>query len=102
MTEDEAKTRWCPFARGETGQGSGINRIWDDHDPTPQHCLCIASACMAWHASRRGPHYFVTYKDQPEAEYIWNPLAPEHANAVKDPQNYKVRIVHDQTGYCGL
>jgi hypothetical protein len=32
MTEDEAKTKWCPYKRGELYDGT----------------RCIASACMAW------------------------------------------------------
>lgn len=48
MTEDEAKTKWCPLAnahgdsmlRGTEPSGKLV-RDW-------QHTLCIGSACMAW------------------------------------------------------
>ena len=46
MTEDEAKTKWCPFTRC----GEGINRTSDGSVffkgsvATP----CIGSVCMAW------------------------------------------------------
>lgn len=70
MTEDEAKAKWCPFARVvETGEYShdkdaAFNRIDNcDHrgdqpitDTVPHipelnllpTTLCIGSACMAW------------------------------------------------------
>lgn len=55
MTEDEAKTKWCPFARVgsfATGLGSinrgahadGIVR----RSTLPDEAMCIGSACMAW------------------------------------------------------
>lgn len=60
MTEDEAKTKWCPFARTLTVLDSGdtlppANRlsvaetILVTGDPlSPEACRCIGSACMAW------------------------------------------------------
>lgn len=43
LTEEEAKTKWCPQARsGEPDEGSGWNR-YKDHG-----CCCIASECAAW------------------------------------------------------
>ena len=53
MNETEAKTKWCPFARGEDPAGANrfsVNRANSDS------CLCIASDCMAWRwsAGREG------------------------------------------------
>ena len=57
MTEEEAKTKWCPFSRviaqdrGRLVQGSAApNRInWiGEESEAPVGSLCIASACMAW------------------------------------------------------
>ena len=62
MTEEEAKTKWCPFARVEMYVrgvvGRGCNRIvTDDHDLNEKIQVaingtggtkCIGSACMAW------------------------------------------------------
>lgn len=50
MTEDEAKTKWCPFVRLTASQGE-----WHTNREGPKshlsqegHACCIASACMAW------------------------------------------------------
>jgi hypothetical protein len=58
MTEDEAKTKWCPFARvslaGTKLQISPHNRAEADHGsrvdsvPNPPYARCLGSACMAW------------------------------------------------------
>ena len=58
MTEEEAMTKWCPFARilDRSDVGAGINRpltMLDADDstlPTWQaaETRCIASGCMAW------------------------------------------------------
>jgi hypothetical protein len=54
MSEDEAKTKWCPFARAALGWevragqdetlAATVNRGSGISDP----CRCIASECMAW------------------------------------------------------
>lgn len=42
MTEDEAKTKWCPFTRVGFADHGGTNNRHDGG------LNCIASACMAW------------------------------------------------------
>jgi hypothetical protein len=44
MTEEEAKTKWCPFARCYTSDGS-YNRY--DHGISPA-TACIGAKCMSW------------------------------------------------------
>ena len=60
MTEDEARKRWCPFARSRSmeyaTEDSGramVARIGpgEEHPST----FCIASACMAWRWHRGVP-----------------------------------------------
>lgn len=47
MTEEEAKTKWCPFARQDTR--GGVTSYGGEGSSTyPVKCMCIASACMAW------------------------------------------------------
>lgn len=63
MTEDEAKTKWCPFVRmavgtvAEDGEsnvplvGATPNRFVDRNSGRwsyPKGAACIGSACMAW------------------------------------------------------
>jgi len=51
MTEDEARTKWCPFAFAALSpSGPAVNRIvGDDRPPLPKAgTQCIASDCMMW------------------------------------------------------
>jgi hypothetical protein len=49
MTEDEAKTKWCPQARLASSGGS-VNRyhVGGMGGGVVSGSNCIASACMAW------------------------------------------------------
>src|SRR5689334_11287401 len=59
LTETEAQTKWCPFARcsvfndGEMNAPS-FNRLrgHDAKADSPVEARCIASACMAWRWGR--------------------------------------------------
>jgi hypothetical protein len=50
LPEEEAKTKWCPFALTAV-------QAWDsvvaENVDTKGQCNCIASACMAWR--KHGP-----------------------------------------------
>jgi len=55
MKEEEAKTKWCPQVRlSEHKKGvffSAFNRffgVFDNVEPMPRDCNCIASDCMMW------------------------------------------------------
>lgn len=50
VTEEEARTRWCPFAREGYASTGGYNR-WGGAFGDGLHCF--ASQCMAWRAETR-------------------------------------------------
>jgi hypothetical protein len=61
MTEQEAKQRWCPFARTVEYTGGGgsqpRNRVADSRDmsvlaSTLLGVQCIGSQCMAWRKTK--------------------------------------------------
>lgn len=45
MTEDEAKTKWCPMARVDSTAANRGDQYGFQIDRDP---CCIGSACMAW------------------------------------------------------
>lgn len=55
MTEDEAKTKWCPMSRTVRGMNVGMvvsnfNRVWDEKGGPEilPATNCIGSGCMMW------------------------------------------------------
>lgn len=51
MTEDEAKTKWCPQAINTIEEYGSYNRkayTGPDCGGAAVDCLCIASECMWW------------------------------------------------------
>ena len=54
MTEDEARKKWCPFARviqfdiDEMPTGNRLYTASNDEMNFDGPALCIASECMAW------------------------------------------------------
>jgi hypothetical protein len=45
MTEDEAKTKWCPYVRFVDCE----DRLYDNRPSSMQNgAKCLGSGCMAW------------------------------------------------------
>ena len=91
FTEDEAKARWCPFARAADGleDAASVNRKFGKNEPD-KDCYCMASACMAWRWGQKpNPDW------KPEISVGW----PDFQNpAAKQPMTIDDR----EHGYCGL
>jgi len=92
MTEDEAKTKWCPFVRMSANADN--TRIIDNRghamkEGDETHVLCIGSACMAWRVSET--------VDEQENHFVRqnNTRLARQQDALPMPE------FKDQ-GYCGL
>lgn len=87
MTEDEAKTKWCPHAvASHTNPRAGFetSEQLDGLPPYPKTFACIASACMAWR---------------------WIKLPYEETRLVHEPgyaEPVQARRQIPGDGYCGL
>jgi hypothetical protein len=59
MTEDQAKTKWCPFVRTGLAAGMAVNRHIADKpggiDGVHDETRCRGSDCMMWRqAGKKG------------------------------------------------
>lgn len=99
ITEAEAKTRWCPFARivGAIDHiipddQAAFNRIHNRGEgQIPPSSLCIGSACMAW---RQGHKRNTDWK---ASDHNYVQAWPKHPDD-KEPQY----IADPDHGFCGL
>lgn len=100
MTEEEAKTKWCPFARATSASGHAAwNRI-SDHEGTPDRVRatvveatrCVGGMCMAWRVRERYSH----------AEESNAATCPEGEGWMAADDGGWVRAVHTPVGFCGL
>lgn len=66
MTEDEAKTKWCPFSRTANYDNTATNRnIKGDGLVTAR---CLGSACMAWRATDNESEPFAPGMPEPKSK----------------------------------
>lgn len=102
MTEEEAKTKWCPFARifpaGEFYQstnGADLPSLTaDDMRPLSR---CIASACMAWRWGEDERGEILEEKAAVPGTYLPGP--DWDFDLPRDAWVLRARIRH---GHCGL
>lgn len=95
MTEQEARTKWCPMARS-SDNGVSINRTDDLTCKPDKDCMCIGSECMTW---RWDEGRFETTLERP------NPCRMEDGWNKNDTgmgiMEYS-RPNPNRKGYCGL
>ncbi len=79
-SEDTAKTKWCPFARIDSGMEHypAINRGSSKDDWT----YCIGSACMAW---RWTPLQRGQYQETIDGVHVQNPGAEGRCGLAGEP-----------------
>lgn len=80
MTEEEAKTKWCP-------------QMYPIAQAAPTVTRCIASGCMAWRWDGT-KHWAVIHKDGRQQI-----VAP--GTTVQVPDDARTEEISD-TGFCGL
>lgn len=100
MTDEEAKTKWCPFARpaevrpDDCGEVRGNRNMNGTADPG---ALCLGSGCMAWR--------FTDKRAGRAVEIIENPQGPPDLSEdhiwVSLPGNDRWGR-YKRAGYCGL
>ena len=82
MTEDEAKTKWCPHVRltatGDPVNGGEWSTNRADQEIGLETVSCIGSECMAWRRFKIG----------------------QHQESCGPQGGYKTVV--DYEGYCGL
>lgn len=101
LTEEEARAKWCPFARvmsSAEGDGSNGNRCFDADMQNPKWARCIASACMAWRGQDRAAETgrkipTSTSAVKPEGNWYWS-------HSVDGPVWVETAV--ERVGYCGL
>lgn len=116
MTEDEAKTKWCPFAApvindrlmiiptGRTVTLDGDGRL----DSLNRNC--IGSACMAWRRDNPNGEFEVRFVNSERGETLpidqgWEIFPSDDAGLVQWNQalsRWRRRIASGPTGHCGL
>lgn len=100
FTEEEARERWCPFARCERSdtRGGSFNRDRDAIWPLPRGAMCLGSACMAWRSEY--------WHDTREKE-LWHIARNERVNGGITGE-VEWRLVNPdeppppKTGFCGM
>lgn len=132
MTEEEAKTKWCPFARVVTlmrrsddrteflgvaaGNRLGLSAEIEIKGSTdranPESARCIGSACMAWRwhelpsAGAVRPEGQVTWMSNSNSTWAVEPARPSYVGGGWhwDSQRglWIVGEHFEDRGYCGL
>lgn len=82
VTEEEAKARWCPFARALRSGSTGMAAANRDGEGMDARTKCLASKCMAWRWASDGG---------------WRLADDRAVHSLPAPKEPSVRV-----GFCGL
>jgi hypothetical protein len=98
LTEEEAKTKWCPEVRWPDEQGTW-NRMesmikrwfgWSGKYPYPDEaCNCIASECMMWRQEHVRYELSKKFSEMSDEELVEGATKPS-------------KMEFGNRGYCGL
>lgn len=101
MTEDEASTKWCPFAKrfpyatAKEAEEIAAQGIHPDYaDEMAAMFPCIGSRCAAWKFERT--QFAVIHDGEPEAMWAWDPRTS------KAPYYADVAVREVRHGRCGM
>ncbi|WP_376960158.1 hypothetical protein ABNQ39_20825 [Azospirillum sp. A26] len=130
MTEEQARTKWCPLARVDSGfAGCGVVNRYPARDARGSDCsgrremmnetvVCVSSDCMAWRWGECEPSpAFEIFKDNPCTESLeeihrpegipeaweWCPARTDE-NSVTHSAGYREPLSEAKArrrGYCG-
>ena len=73
MTEDEAKTKWCPMVRFNDAGCNRDNQVKNGHNRP--YYKCVASSCMMWRSSFTGEYGAAVVTTKAEEGHGWCGLA---------------------------
>lgn len=115
MSEDEAKTKWCPASRVNGTGTPSDDVVLTSNRPTHDAYNCIGSACMAWRWSDGDQEMVAVYipkadlKGSPALHAPgkeWAYVGPHHNNSTYlDDNHYWFKrpwVPGARGGYCGL
>jgi hypothetical protein len=107
MTEDEAKTKWCPAYRvamaGAGGSSMSTVSFRDLTNRPREGGKCMASACMVWRVSGHSPEYTdvqntaIGQKPKPVEGKVWRRVHRDDEAA----NDWQWRLYATE-GHCGL
>lgn len=112
MSEAEAKTKWCPFARALgtlTRPRDGVEAVIADGAQNRGYqmggalpnCLCLGSGCMAWRWSEKpGRHQKFSESSYDDDRLHEAGYAPDGESGTSNRKSYSKTV--QGTGYCGL
>ncbi len=107
-TEDEAKTKWCPFVRTGLTAGMAVNRHVADapkaRDGVYDETRCIGSQCMAWRKSSDATEARYEHFSGSKPPGTWELVGAAKGDPGTEDHEWRriVKPAEPAYGYCGV